>query len=105
MLSGLRSLAPREKKMAKVVVVDKYDANVKAFRTTDRFDADLFVKIVGSQYDANGDQFWFFVDSPYDASTKLHWVDSPYDADIKVFLTEDQYEAGWKKPNSRMNRL
>ncbi|MCF8177119.1 MAG: DUF6150 family protein [Sulfuritalea sp.] len=91
--------------MAKVIVVDKYDATVKAFKTVDRYEADLYVKIVSSQYEANGDQFWFFVDSPYDASTKLHWVDSPYDADIKVFVTDDPYDAGWKKSNNRQNSL
>lgn len=91
--------------MAKVIVVDKYDANVKVFKTSDQYEADLHVKVVEDKYDANEDHFWFFVDSPYDATSKIHWVDNPYDADLKVFLIDEKYSAGWKKPNNWQNRL
>lgn len=92
--------------MAKIHVVNsQYDATVKACKVPNEYDADLVVHVVKDQYDAREDQLWFYVDSAYDASSKLFWVNSAYDADLKVCFTDDRYRAGWKKGHAFQNRL
>lgn len=57
-------------------------------------------------YDEEGeDEKWYFVDNPYDATTKLLWVDNIYDADLKVMFVDSPYDAEWRTGNQWQNRL
>lgn len=91
--------------MAKIVVADKYDADVKAFKVQSEWDADIVVCVV-DQYEEQGkDELWCFVDSQWDATTKLHWVDSEWDANLKVAFSDSVWNAGWKTSHNLQGRL
>lgn len=91
--------------MAKIVVTDQYDADVKAFEVQSAWDADIVVCVV-DQYDEQGkDELWYFVDNQWDATTKLHWVDSEWDAELKVAFTDSVWDAGWKTNHNLQGRL
>ena len=69
-------------------------------------DADLKVFVTDNQWDAdNNDEIWYYVDSNFDATSKIFWVNSVLDADIKVFFVDSNMDAGWTRGNNWQNRL
>lgn len=91
--------------MARIIVTDQFDADIKVMKARDAWDADLVVCVV-DQFDEQGkDELWHYVESERDATCKIFWVDNAWDADLKVLFTNNQWEAGWKKSSSLQGRL
>ena len=64
------------------------------------------VIVTDNQWDADGnDEIWYYVDSNWDATTKIFWVNNELDADIKVFFVDRNWDAGWARGNNWQNRL
>ena len=91
--------------MAKIVITDQFDADVKAYKVQNAWDADIAVCVV-DQFDEQGkDELWHYVDNQWDATSKVHWVDNEWDADLKVVFVDNQWDAGWQKSHNLQGRL
>lgn len=57
--------------------------------------ADLLVYVVNSRGAAQGDEYWFYVESDVWATSKIVWVQDRQEADLWVSFVDSRGAAGW----------
>ena len=77
----------------------------KVFITDYDYKADLLFHKEEYDYNAKGDERWYFVDNDYQATIKIFFVDYDYQADLKIFPVEYDYQAKWNTQHPLQNRL
>lgn len=60
--------------MALIFITDnKYSADLKAYKESNKNNADMHYFVTDNKYKAKGDSIWYFTDNKYKADKKIYW--------------------------------
>ncbi|MDR1016691.1 MAG: DUF6150 family protein [Coriobacteriales bacterium] len=78
---------------------------MKVFAEQNEWQADLLYYIVDNDWQAEGDEKWFYVANEWEATVKIFWTPNEWEADLKVYREENEWQAKWQNSNAWQNRL
>ena len=83
--------------MALIFITDnKYSADLKAYKETNKNNADMHYFVTDNKYKAKGDSIWYFTDNKYKADKKVYWESNKYNSDLKVYKTDNKkFTVNW----------